>query len=149
MLDSEKIPTINDIEAKIMPQMELPKKPTGTTLNPAAAPFVKKDVRATVINEQSEIINKLYSQITANNQSNAMTANILRALHQHNQQQMNQRAIQQQAQFQQLRGVNNDILKTPEAQVLLQGKPHKHRTKSFTLCFSMSFFLPLCYVFLV
>lgn len=108
-------------------KFESPKKPSGTTLNPAAAPFVKKDVRTTVINEQTEIFNKLYSQISANNQSNAMTANILRALQQHNQtlqQQVNQRAMQQQAQFQQLRGVNNDILKTPEAQVLLQGKPY-------------------------
>lgn len=100
-------------------------------MNPAAAPFVKKDVRTTVINEQAEIFNKLHSQISANNQSNAMTANlnILKALHQHNQTiqlQMNQRALQQQAQFQQLRGVNSDLLKTPEAQVLLQGKPHKH-----------------------
>ncbi|KAL5293028.1 Eif4enif1.2 family protein [Megaselia abdita] len=127
---TEKIPTLNDIEARIIPETnqkpEAPKKTSGTTLNPAAAPFVKKDVRTTVINEQAEIFNKLYSQISANNQSNAMTANlnILKALHQHNQtiqQQMNQRALQQQAQFQQLRGVNSDLLKTPEAQVLLQG----------------------------
>lgn len=124
---SEKIPTLNDIEARIIPETkpEMPKK-SGTTLNPAAAPFVKKDVRTTVINEQTEIFNKLYSQISANNQTNAMAANlnILKALHQHNQsmqQQMNQRAFQQQAHFHHLRGVNSDLLKTPEAQVLLQG----------------------------
>lgn len=141
-LDSEKIRTLNDIEARIIPENkpEAPKKLSGTTLNPAAAPFVKKDVRTTVINEQAEIFNKLYSQISANNQSNAMTANFLRALHQHNQtlqQQMNQRVLQQQAQFQQLRSVNSDLLKTPEAQVLLQGKPHKHARNpllSYLLC---------------